>query len=54
MFPDLVEQEIEITISCGVAELPNASVPDGRALLETAASALKRALRRGGDQTVLL
>ena len=43
-----------ITISCGVAEYPNAGIQSARELVQTAESALRRALRQGGDQTVLL
>lgn len=43
-----------IAISCGVAEYPNAGIQNAKELERTAESALRRALRRGGDQTVLL
>jgi len=48
------DREVEVTLSCGVAEFPNVNIKNGRELLETAAAALKRAIRRGGDQAVLL
>lgn len=46
--------EHRVTISCGVAEYPNPRIENGKQLEETAESALLRALRAGGDQTVLL
>ena len=46
--------EHRVTFSCGVAEYPNPRIENGKQLDETAESALLRALRAGGDQTVLL
>jgi PleD family two-component response regulator len=46
--------EHHITVSCGVAEYPNARIDNARQFEEMAESALRRAQRSGGDQTVLL
>lgn len=46
--------EHHITISCGVSEYPNARIENGKEFEEVAEAALLRAIRRGGDQTVLL
>lgn len=46
--------EHHITVSCGVAEYPNARVENARQFEEMAEFALRRAKRSGGDQTVLL
>jgi len=47
-------KERRITFSCGVAEYPNPLIEGGKQLEETAESALLRAIRAGGDLTVLL
>lgn len=46
--------EHRITLSCGVTEYPHPLIENGKQLEETAESALLRAIRAGGDQTVLL
>jgi len=47
-------QDHRITLSCGVAEYPNTQIESAKQFEETAEFALRRALRTGGDQTVLL